>query len=72
MGSKVIAKRNPLAGQPCLTLVATANCLLLVPCKFNLCRAVAVNHTQGPTDEFWQLRLPERVEDPGMVDTVMC
>ena len=41
-------------------------------CKFILCSAVAVNHTQESTYELWQLRLLENVEDPGMVDTGIC
>ena len=41
-------------------------------CKFNLCGAVAINHTQEPTYELWPLRLLENVKDPGMVDAKIC
>ena len=42
------------------------------PCKLDLRQAVAINHAQGSTNEPRQLRLPKKVEDPGVIDARLC
>ena len=76
IGSNAIAKRNPLAAQPCLTPLSDTpgreELSHAFSCKFDLCGAVAVNHTQEATYELWQLRPLKYVKDPGMVDAGIC
>ena len=61
------ARRTALSDAPGQRKLSSA-----FSCKFNFCSADAVNHTQEPTCELWQLRLVKNVKDPGMVDAKIC
>ena len=51
MGSKAIANRNPLAGQPCLTPLAVRNCPRGIPANSHMCSALGVDSSEETANE---------------------
>ena len=68
IGSNAIAKRKPLAGQPCLTPLATRNCPRVCSSEFHVRGDVVINTTQEAADKIRQFCFLNHGEDPGMMD----
>ena len=62
IGSKAVAKRKPLAGQPCRTPLAKRDCPRSAP-------ANSTNTSQEATEKVGQLNVLKHREDPRVIDT---
>ena len=72
-GSKAIANKKPVAGQPCLTPLAMKKCPQVIPATLTrvlllVCGTIAIDPSQESANELKQHCFPEHMEDPIMMD----
>ena len=68
IGSMAIAKRNPLAGQPCRTPLATRNCPRSAPANSTCVMLSPINTSLEAAEKIRQASVLKHTEDPGVID----